>query len=221
MPAWLYEDAALAAAQIALPAIQYNTSCMGLFVGGFRHGPNVDGLQWFLDEVMPLVLAREPRFILHIAGSHMPPALAARANDSIKIEGWVSDEEMAALTARTACTLAPLRFGAGVKGKVVHALASGSPVVSTSVGMQGIPNAGEIAFVGDTAQDFADALIQCLADRTEAQHRAARALSVVKSRYSNGAMASAFAPFLTNASARPPSGTLHPEPTARRISPDL
>lgn len=196
MPGWIFSGDQFRLAQSAVETIPENVSCRALFVGGFAHAPNGDGVRWFLDQVAPLVRAREPRFVTIVVGSHMPPDIIAKADAHVEVKGWASDDELAFLTREAACTIAPLRFGAGVKGKVISALASGSPVVSTSVGMQGLGVPGEIAFVGDTAEEFAEALIACLHDRSSAQARARRALAFVRERYSDAAMRAAFSPIL-------------------------
>jgi GT2 family glycosyltransferase len=197
MPGWIYDPDQLESGRTAIESISDNSSCRALFVGGFAHGPNGDGVRWFLDQVAPLVRAREPRFVTVIVGSHMPDDIRERASPHIEIIGWASDEELADLLREAACTIAPLRFGAGVKGKVVGALAAGSPVVSTSIGLQGLDTPEEIAFLGDSAADFADAVLECLNNRGLAQEKARKALEFVRLRYSETAMRAAFAPILS------------------------
>jgi glycosyltransferase involved in cell wall biosynthesis len=133
-----------------------------LFVGGFRHSPNVDAMTWFVGEIWPRILAAMPDARLTVAGSSPPPALQQLASDSITISGHVSDEELIRLYADTTAAIVPLRFGAGVKGKLLEAMSYGAPVVTTSVGIQGLATAEPFIDVKDDAGSFADAVIDIL-----------------------------------------------------------
>jgi glycosyltransferase involved in cell wall biosynthesis len=133
-----------------------------LFVGGFRHSPNVDAMTWFVGEIWPRILAAVPDARLMIAGSSPPPGLWQLASDSITISGHVSDAELIRLYTETTAAIVPLRFGAGVKGKLLEAMSYGAPVVTTSVGIQGLATAEPFVDVKDDAQGFADAVIEVL-----------------------------------------------------------
>src|SRR5690606_18449202 len=125
-----------------------------MFIGGFGHKPNVDGILWFMAEVWPRLVARDPAFRITIAGSHPPPEVLALAGDAVTVTGRISAADLAALYARASVAIAPLRYGAGVKGKVIEAFASGIPMVTTSVGVQGIADPVDLAFVADDAGAF-------------------------------------------------------------------
>lgn len=137
-----------------------------LFVGGFAHRPNVDGILWFVSQVWPLVKKRLPKTQLSIAGSNPLPEIVKLASDDIKVVGFVSDETLAQLYDEVDAAIAPLRFGAGVKGKVVEALRVGTPIVITSVAAQGIPDIRDVCPVADTADAFAEATIALLESRS-------------------------------------------------------
>jgi GT2 family glycosyltransferase/glycosyltransferase involved in cell wall biosynthesis len=160
-----------------------------MFVGGFSHTPNVDGVHWFMAEVWPRLVARDPAFRLTIAGSHPPASILALADDGVAVPGWLSAADLAALYARSAVAIVPLRFGAGVKGKVIEAFAHGIPVVSTSIGMQGIPAAGDLAFLADDAAAFAGAIVAAVGDGRLAMAKVARARAYVHAAYSIDAIA--------------------------------
>src|SRR5690606_11928515 len=87
-----------------------------LFVGGFQHPPNIDAITWFVREVFPAVRAELPEVQVHVIGSKMPPAIAELAGDGVVVHGHVADLEPYLDGCRIA--LAPLRYGAGVKGKL-------------------------------------------------------------------------------------------------------
>lgn len=135
-----------------------------LFVGGFRHAPNVDAVTWFVEEIFPLIRERVPDVVFRIAGSHVPPEIESlRGSPGIEIVGFVEDTGF--WLDETAVSVAPLRYGAGMKGKVTEALSAGVPVVTTSIGSQGLgATSGEHLAIADTAPAFAEAVIAALAD---------------------------------------------------------
>lgn len=135
-----------------------------VFVGGFRHPPNVDAVRWFVDEVWPNAHARLPDARFHCIGSDTPPdieALAARPG--VLVHGHVADIDPYMRGARIA--VAPLRYGAGVKGKVNLSMAHGQPVVATACAVEGMHlRDGVDALVADDPAAFADAIVQLYED---------------------------------------------------------
>lgn len=130
-----------------------------LFVGGFQHPPNLDAVEHFLDEIFPLVQEKLPNVLVHIVGSKTPDRLRKRANDQIRIHGFV--ESLDDLFDQIKINIAPLRFGAGAKGKVNDSLARGVPTVATSVATEGMHLLdGESVLVGDDSKAFADAVVR-------------------------------------------------------------
>ncbi|MCX7041265.1 MAG: glycosyltransferase [Gammaproteobacteria bacterium] len=132
------------------------------FVGGYRHPPNADAILWFVDQVWPLVYSRCPSAVLYVAGSHMTDAVKALGSrPGVEITGFVPDME--SFLARRRVNIAPLRFGAGVKGKVSASLANGLPTVGTSIAAEGmLLTPGENILVADAAADFADRVVELL-----------------------------------------------------------
>ena len=110
-----------------------------LFVAGFNHPPNIDAAVWFVETVLPSLRDSIPGLRLHIAGSNPSQVVLDLASDDVTVHGYVSDEELISLYGRAACAVVPLRFGAGVKGKVLEAIRYGVPLVTTSIGAEGIP----------------------------------------------------------------------------------
>jgi len=130
-----------------------------MFVGGFQHTPNGDAMDFFLDEVMPRIVARLPDIVVHIVGSNMPPALQQRASRNVRIHGHLPD--LQPLYSQVRVALAPLRYGAGVKGKINQGMAHGVPVVATTVAVEGMHlTHNEDVLVADSAEDFAEAVIR-------------------------------------------------------------
>ncbi len=140
-----------------------------LFIGGFNHPPNLDGLRWFVKETWPSVHKAVSDARLTIIGSNTPAEVEAFGTiNGIQVLGFV--EDTTSYLDRAAISIAPLRYGAGMKGKIVEAMSYGLPVVTTSVGMQGI-NAvsGEHCLIADNAAEFAEALTTLLNDPERAQ----------------------------------------------------
>jgi glycosyltransferase involved in cell wall biosynthesis len=134
-----------------------------LFIGSYKHPPNADAVEWFVREVWPLLAARgfPHRFI--IAGSRVPDKIAALASEKIEVRGDV--ENLAQLFATCRLSVAPLRYGAGLKGKVVTSLSYGVPVVATSIAAEGAGlRHGENILIADTADAMADQLMRLYDD---------------------------------------------------------
>ena len=135
-----------------------------VFVGGFRHPPNVDAVIWFVREVFPRVRERLPDLRFHCIGSHVTDAVRALGDvPGVVIHGHVPDIAPHMDGARIA--VAPLRYGAGVKGKVNLSMAHGQPVVATACAVEGMHlRDGEDVLVADSAEAFADAIVRLYTD---------------------------------------------------------
>ena len=136
-----------------------------LFVGGFQHLPNVDAVEWFLKEVWPIVHAEVPEMRVRIVGSKMPVKLQNFDAPGVEMLGFVQDLDD--LLSQSRISIAPLRYGAGVKGKINQAMAHGLPVVATSMAVEGMDLLHEKhVLVADTPQDFARELLRLYSDET-------------------------------------------------------
>ncbi|GMU43641.1 MAG: hypothetical protein AMXMBFR25_16270 [Lysobacterales bacterium] len=133
------------------------------FVGGFQHHPNIDAVLWFIAEIWPRVRAELPEAGFHVVGSKMPAGIAALAGNGVQVHGYVEDLQPFLDGIRIA--VAPLRYGAGVKGKVNQSMAYGQPVVATPIAVEGMQiEPGREALVASTAVDFADAIVRLYRD---------------------------------------------------------
>ena len=134
-----------------------------LFIGNFLHRPNMDAIHYFMREIYPLVREAIPTVTFFIVGDHALPELAAYASNDVTITGYVAEVDPIFQSCRV--FIAPLRFGAGMKGKIGQALSYGLPVVTTSVGAEGMGlENGSEALIADRAQEFAAALIRVYQD---------------------------------------------------------
>jgi O-antigen biosynthesis protein len=131
-----------------------------LFVGAFSHKPNIDGVIWFSREIFPKILKKLPKTKLFIIGSNPTPEIKALQSHNILITGYITDNELERYYSECKLVVAPLRFGAGVKGKIVEALFHGIPVVTTSVGAEGMPDIENFISISDEPEDFADKVIR-------------------------------------------------------------
>jgi glycosyltransferase involved in cell wall biosynthesis len=134
-----------------------------VFIGGYEHVPNVDAVLWFVHDVWPLIRAKgfAQRFL--IVGSKVPPEIAALATDDIEVRGHVPD--LAPLFETCRLSVAPLRYGGGIKGKIVTSLSHHVPVVATAAAAEGMElRHGENILVADTPDDFADQVIRLSRD---------------------------------------------------------
>ncbi len=130
-----------------------------LFIGGFEHTPNVDAMLWFVGKIMPLIRQQLPGTKFHIIGSKMPEAVRTLAGDDVLTHGYV--ENVDSFFESCLLSVAPLRWGAGVKGKINQSMSFGVPVVSTTIGVEGMHlTHGENVLVADTAEDFAHEVVR-------------------------------------------------------------
>ncbi len=156
-----------------------------LFVGGFAHPPNVDAVLWFARDIYPQIREKmaqagkeAPEFI--VVGSKVTEEIKAleQLGNGIVVKGFVSDEELDRLYAECKIVVVPLRYGAGVKGKVVEAIYNGAPIITTTIGAEGIPQVEDVLLVEDEVEAFADAVVSLYQDE-----HACRELSRKTQRY--------------------------------------
>lgn len=127
----------------AMPAVARTPRPSGparlVFVGGAAHAPNRDGIAWFIREIWPGLLARDPRISLSVCGSWPADVVAPLERPGIEFHGPLSEADLSRVMERSAIGIAPLRFGAGLKRKTLDYLSRGLPVVSTTFGVEGLP----------------------------------------------------------------------------------
>ena len=160
-----------------------------VFVAGFAHPPNVDAAVWFVQEVFPLVLAARPDARLSLVGSNPTEEVQALASEWVEVTGWISSEELKARYDSARVAVVPLRFGAGVKLKVVEALNEGVPLVTTPAGAQGLAGLADIAAVCEAPEVFAGETLKLLNAGDDTWLRASHSgAAFVQSRFGRPAM---------------------------------
>ena len=136
-----------------------------VFVGGFQHTPNIDAVCYFVGEIMPILRTRLQGVRFHVVGSNATPEIYALAAEDVAIVGFV--EDLNPLLDQMRVSVAPLRFGAGIKGKIASAMVVGLPTVATSMASEGMSLMdGKNILVADGAKDFAEAVIRLYEDES-------------------------------------------------------
>ena len=134
-----------------------------VFVGGYQHTPNIDAVEYFTNEIMPLLRQQLPGVRFYAVGSKPPSQIEALASEDVIITGFV--EELAPFLDKMRVSVAPLRYGAGIKGKIGTAMAVGLPVVATPLAAEGMSlTDGENILVAESAKQFADAIVKLYKD---------------------------------------------------------
>ncbi len=153
-----------------------------VFVGSMNYGPNVDGVVRFVHEVLPAIRARRPNVRFDIVGGEPVRAILDLASDHITVTGRVPD--VRPFLERASLMVVPLAIGGGTRLKIVEALALSTPVVSTTIGAEGLGLVdGEHLVLADGASPFADAVARQLAAPGAAAQLGARGRTFVEGRY--------------------------------------
>lgn len=171
--------------QLELPSLHFNeTQKTLLYIGTLSWEANVDGLLWFFDKVWPAVAAAQPELTLKVVGSKPDPRLtaAAAADPRIQFTGFVEDLEPLFQTSRL--FLAPLRFGSGIKVKVLNAMCRGLPTITTPVGAEGLAARHmEHLSITDTAEDMARSILHLLDNESDWSKLEANSRELVREKY--------------------------------------
>jgi glycosyltransferase involved in cell wall biosynthesis len=154
-----------------------------LFIGSFRHGPNITALEWFLRHVLPRIVERRPDARLVVAGSDPPPRdLFTKAGRAVELLGFV--EDIRTELGRRAVFVCPVLSGSGVRVKLLEAFASGIPVVSTRIGAEGLARKdGEFCAIADQPEQFARNVVEILNGPEQARAMTERARAEVETNW--------------------------------------
>ncbi|KXV32317.1 hypothetical protein AD940_14750 [Gluconobacter thailandicus] len=129
-----------------------------LFVGNYTHAPNRDAARWLVQDIMPAVWALDPTITCTLAGAEMPDSIHALASDRVRVLGHVQD--LGDVLGQARLSVAPLRFGAGIKGKVLESLSAGVPCIMTPVAAEGLNLPKSLqSLLGATAEDLAHQIV--------------------------------------------------------------
>ena len=155
-----------------------------IYIGNGKHAPNVDAVVWLKEEIWPKIRKELPEAQLHIYGAYLPQRVEDMQNleNGFLIKGWVANANKAMSLARV--NLAPLRFGAGLKGKLILAMQTGTPSCTTSIGAEGmhksLPWSGTIT---NNADEFAKAAIDLYNNQNKWYMAQQSAITIINSLY--------------------------------------
>ncbi len=154
-----------------------------LFVGGFNHTPNVDAVKWFIQMVFPQITASLPDVKLHVVGSNMPGDINDLGGGNVIMHGFLEDDQLDALYSSIRLCVVPLRYGAGVKGKVLESMHKGVPVVTSAIGAEGIPEA-EVCMCVSSIDGYGASVIRLYQDHDELNRMSSSARLLISEHYS-------------------------------------
>lgn len=183
-----------------------------LFVGSFTHQPNRDAVLWFAREVFPLVRKMRPDITWTVVGRNPPKEITDLAGNGIIVLNDISDDQLAVLYQSAKIVVAPLRFGAGVKGKVVEAMCMGTPVITTRIGTEGMTNIEECVEVADSALEMSEKILSLYYTPARWEMLRQRALRYAHENFSRQAAMESLAVGLHEVQ----SGNCRPENVARQ-----
>jgi O-antigen biosynthesis protein len=161
-----------------------------VFIGGYGHPPNSDAVRWIAEEILPKLREALPDIRVHVLGDMPDTVRQELAMPGLEFHGRVA--ELAPWLDHCLATLAPLRFGAGVKGKINMSMSHGVPVIATTIAVEGMQLAdGVNVLVADDAAAFVEAVRRLQRDETLWQQLSVRGLDNVQQHFSAAAAAAA------------------------------
>jgi glycosyltransferase involved in cell wall biosynthesis len=155
-----------------------------LHIGTMYWPPNIDGVLWFIGEVLPIIRKIRPEIVFDIVGANPPREIlaAAEVNGGINVTGYV--ENPIPIQKNAGAMVVPLRAGGGMRVKILNAMAQGIPVVTTSLGCEGIRvESGRHLLIADTPQEFARATLRLLDDRKLSNELRQNARQLIQKKY--------------------------------------
>ncbi|MFC1852544.1 glycosyltransferase [candidate division CSSED10-310 bacterium] len=154
-----------------------------LFIGSFFHHPNIDAVHYFLADIFPLVKKKIAGVKIYIIGDNPPESIQSLAADDVIITGYIPDVSVYFNSCKV--SVAPLRYGAGVKGKVHLSMSFGLPVVASSMAIEGMPFINNRhGLVVDTSQDFCQAIVSVYQDETLWTNISQNSQNLIKTHFS-------------------------------------
>lgn len=157
-----------------------------VFIGNGKHAPNTDAILWLNESIWPLIRKSLPNAELHIYGPYMPERIRKmdNAKTGFRIKGWVKD--IAPVLANARINLVPLRFGAGLKGKLLEGFRNGTPAIATSAGAEGTGNTNELKLcTRDEAVSFSNLAIELYLDSRKWKEVQNLGANLINKRFSN------------------------------------
>lgn len=177
IPAYLYFN-------LQKPEYNFKNRKNLMFIGGFGHRPNIDAVQWLVKGIMPTLVKLLPDIKIYILGSNPPDEIKKLESDNLKVAGFVTDEELKEYYSNCRLSIVPLRYGAGIKGKVIEGMSYGIPIVTTSIGAEGIVNAKDFLEIADESAAFAKKIADIYNDEQKLKQHSNDGYSYIKKYFS-------------------------------------
>ncbi len=182
IPGWIFKDVPPEKIEVS-----FDDRRDVMFLGGFGHRPNVDAVTWFVNEVLPYIIHELPDVLFFIIGADPPEDIKALASTSIIVTGYVKD--LTPYLGKARVFIAPLRYGAGVKGKIVMGMSYGVPVVTTTIGSEGLGVMnGKECLRADDPEQFAHAVVKLYTNRSLWEKLSKNGMKLVKTNFSEPAI---------------------------------
>jgi len=163
-----------------------------LFLGGFNHKPNIDAACWLVNSIFPLIAKKLPDVKLIIAGSNPTEEIFALKRENVVVKGFLTEDELNDYYKNIKLVVVPLRYGAGIKGKVVEAMYNGVPVVSTSIGLEGLKEIDKVLNSYDDPDQFAARVVALYQSENELKEISEKSIQYVKKYFSEDYEAAQF-----------------------------
>lgn len=170
----------------------YNNRDHLLFVAGFGHPPNVDAAIWLAKDIFPLISKKLPHLKLFIVGSNPTAEIKDLTNENIIVTGYVDDKTLKDFYYKSRVAVLPLRFGAGVKGKLIESCYYQIPSVITTVASEGVPDIEKYAIIEDTAEAFAEKVIDLYNNSTLWHEQSKKCREIIQNHYTEESIISIF-----------------------------
>jgi len=156
-----------------------------IFLGGFNHLPNVDAVLWFVKEIFPHILTQLPEMKLFIIGGDLPQKILDLTNNNIIFTGYIKLRDLGSYFEKARVFVAPLRYGAGLKGKIITSMYYGVPSVITTIANEGFEMIdGENALIADEPKEFAERVVELYTNKKLWEKLSKNSIELVKSRFS-------------------------------------
>jgi len=156
-----------------------------LCIGNGKHAPNLDAIVWLKKEIWPLIRKELPEANLNVYGAYLPQHIKQmhKPKEGFLVHGWAENKEE--VFQNTRVNLAPLRFGAGIKGKLIDAMQAGTPSVTTAIGAEGMHDGLEWSgSISENAESFSEAAVALFQDKTASQQAQQNGVTIVNQLYS-------------------------------------
>lgn len=161
-----------------------------IFVAGFGHPPNTDAAKWFVNDILPEIRSTIGDVEVYLIGSNPSDEVKALASSKVIVTGYVTDEQLLAHYLNARVAVVPLRYGAGIKNKVIEAMAYGTPLVTTEIGAQGLDGLVDVTPVASSATEFAAYVCGIINDDQKWRTSSNNGALFVEKNFSEAAMSS-------------------------------